>query len=71
MAELTLIACRAQVIDQIEYTISVYCGADGFVAFWQCSECHDEGGNEIDVDSREAALAHCREAIERHHLEKH
>ena len=71
MAEMTLVACRAQAMGEIQYTISIYSSESGYMCFWECQQCHDEGGSETGFRSRDEAIAYCSKAIEQHHVTEH
>ena len=71
MPELTFITCRVHALDEIEYTLSVYEGSTGYIGFWGCGKCRDEGGIEKRAASREEALDRCYRAVEQHHAAQH
>jgi len=71
MPDLTLINCRTHLLDGIEYMLSVYRSRAGYIGFWECGDCRDEGGIERDANSREETIDRCINAIERHHAHNH
>jgi hypothetical protein len=71
MPDSTFLTCRVHTVDRIEYTLSVYEAATGYIGFWGCGQCRDEGGIEKRLPSREDALSRCYQAIDRHHAECH
>jgi hypothetical protein len=71
MPDLTLINCRTHPLDGIEYMLSVYGSRAEYTGFWECGNCHDEGGIERGANSREETIERCIKAIERHHAHNH
>jgi len=53
------------------YSISVYRGAEGFLAFCDCHTCPYFSVRTLDTCDQDAAIKECEELVRQHHDECH
>ncbi len=71
MYELTFVTSQAINRDGVGYTTRIYRGSNGFIAFWECRCCANQGNLPISTSDRDNVVAKCSEQIEQHHTQYH
>ena len=71
MSDVTFVTSRAVSREGIDYSISVYRRLEGFIAFWECTRCADQGIHTEPVLDRDVAIRKCEEQIGQHHKQNH
>jgi len=71
MSDALFVTSRMLALDDLTYTISVYCRNDRFFAFWECDQCPVYDSPTPLASDRDEVIRACEQRIKEHHAACH